>query len=360
MKRLIMAIGGTVIAGLLIATPLVVKTNVVSSPTLTVSVEFESNDAYAGKSRRSSSRRSSSSSRSRNKSKCCTSNFKKKKSGGSSISKQKANKNRSATKPFGTTATKKKTKAPTKSLSKSTTRKPLSRQVRKTRTKTQRTSITSPKARSSRLSAQTTRSSRLRTTSRSDMRSMRSSRGYWRSERQYRSNYYWRSRNMYGWGYGYYPGQTYHRGWGVYGYGYTRGGLNIVDMMIISAMFNRTQTSGGTTVINNYAETEGFNPEDVVAVPQGTQIFGTSPNQYLSIPDGQGGSEDTPIPAGSTFTQINGGMMIQTPDGQAVLIPNGSDAYKADAGYQVPISAQQEQEYAPLEEETSWYCLWLC
>ena len=348
MKRLIMAIGGTVVAGLLVATPLVIKTNVVSSPTLTVSVEFESNDAYAGRSR--SSRRSSSFSRSRNKSKCCTSTFKKKKSGGSSISKQKANKNRSATKPFGTTA-KSKATAPRKTLSKS---------VRKARTTTQRTSITSPKARSSRLSAQTTRSSRLRIASRTDVRRMRSSRGYWRSERQWRSNYYWRERDMYGWGYGYNPGVTYHRGWGMYGYGYTRSGLNIVDMMIINAMFNRTQTSGGTTVINNYAETEGFNPEDVVAVPQGTQIFGTAPSQYLSIPDGQGGTEDTPIPAGSTFTQIDGGMMIQTPDGQAVLIPSGTDSYKAEAGYQVPISAQSKQEYAPLEEETHWYCLWLC
>ena len=150
---------------------------------------------------------------------------------------------------------------------------------------------------------------------------------------------------MYGWGYGYYPGVTYHRGWGMYGYGYTRGGLNIVDAMIIYAIFNRTQTSGGTTVINNYTTTEGYNPEDVMAVPQGTVIVGTAPNQFLSIPDGQGGKEEAPIPAGSTFTQIDGGMMIQTPDGQAVLIPNGTDAYKADAGYDVPISAQAPQEY---------------
>ena len=227
----------------------------------------------------------------------------------------------------------------------SSNRKPLSTAARGKRSRLQTGSLNSSSARTNRLSSQRTRTSRLRSTSRSDMRNMRSNRGYWRSERMYRTNVYWCGRNMYGWGYGYYPGVTYHRGWGRFGYGYTRGGLNIVDAMIIAAVFNQTQTSRGTTVINNYTTTEGYDPAEVLSVPKGTTIIGIAPNQMLHIPDGQGGFDDSPIPVGSTIQTASNGTLIQTPDGQAVLIPSGANAYKAETGYQVPASAEQAQDY---------------
>lgn len=184
---------------------------------------------------------------------------------------------------------------------------------------------------------------------------MRSERNYWRSRAQYDRNRYWGSRNVYGWGYGYYPGLTYHRGWGYYGYGYIRGGLNIVDAMIIYSIFGHTRTSNNTTVINNYQPPAQGTGDDanVMAVPQGTTIIGFAPDQKLRIPDGQGGFEEAAIPVGSTIQTASNGTLIQTPDGQAVLVPSSADAYKAEDGYQVPQSAQAAQEYAEFQSADS-------
>lgn len=382
MYKIITLVGGLVAAALIVAVPATInitKTETGTNTQFTVSIDEQSAEAGRSRSRsssrsRSRSRPSTTRSRSRTKSKstCCKSkNLKRKGSGGGTTTKRKAtnpfgNKTKTirpkstTSKPKATTRTKTKSpKATTRTKTKTTARKPLSRTARGARTRTQKKSISSASSRKTRMSSQRTRSRAMRTRSRADTRRMRSGRGYWRSPYQYRRNYYWRGRNPYGWGYGYYPGVTYHRGWGMYGYGYTRGGLNIVDAMIIYSIFGHSQTSNNTTVINNYTTTEGYKAEDVVAVPQGTQIMGTAPDQFLNIPDGEGNTEEAPIPAGSTFTKIEGGMMIQTPDGQAVLIPEGPNAYKADAGYEVPESAQKPQEYdEPASEEEDSSSIW--
>lgn len=160
----------------------------------------------------------------------------------------------------------------------------------------------------------------------------------------YNRNMYWASRRYGGWGYGYYPGRTFHRGWGVYGYGYTRGGFSIVDVMIINSLFGHSQTSRGQTVVNNYY-IDG-KKTDVVVVPKGSYIDEVKGEKVIMMPDGKGGSESSVIPEGSTITETKKGTLIQTPDGQGVLIPTDEKSYKAEAGYKVPETAQKPQEYA--------------
>ena len=70
------------------------------------------------------------------------------------------------------------------------------------------------------------------------------------------------------------------------------------------------------------------------------------------------GDEVIEIPAGSTFTDTDDGMLITTPDGVAVLVPAGEGAYNAEDGYQVPEEAQAPIEYGEFENEedtSSWY-----
>ena len=224
-----------------------------------------------------------------------------------------------------------------------TTRKPMTAAKRGTRLKTQRASLSSPRARTARMSRQRTRG-RTMYQSRSHMRSMRSDRNYWRSRSLYDRNVYYGSRRYGGWGYGYHPGLTYHRGWGTYGYGYTRGGFSIVDVMIINSLFGHSQTSRGDTVVNNYY-IDG-EKSDVVVVPKGSYIDEVDGQQVIMMPDGKGGSESSVIPEGSTITDTKKGTLVQTPDGQGVLIPEDDDAYKAEKGYKVPETAQQAQTYA--------------
>ena len=230
--------------------------------------------------------------------------------------------------------------------------------------KSRTTGLTSPKAKKTRLTRQATRNTQMRSRSSAQVRSMRSEGNYWRSQAQYNRNYRHRSHNYYGWGYGYYPGYTYHRGWGMYGYGYTRSGLNIVDMMILYSLFGQDRTSSGTTVVNNYYIDGNEDPADVVAVPQGSYLEGVAPNQILIIKSSDGDVERVPVPVGSTIQMIATGTLIQTPDGTGVLIPTGANEYNAESGYQVPDNAVQPQEYdkfgAEAEDETSWWCLWLC
>lgn len=363
MKRFLIAFG----VAALLAIPLVsapVSVQVSLDKSLINVVEVEQSKAYAGKSRRSSTRRSSKPRKAYKAPKKQKSFATKPKKPAKSYTKGKDPFGSKAAKPKTTKTTKAKTKAPTKAKTVRAPRPKLTKAKRTKLSAKRTTRLTSPKARKTRLTGQTTRNTQMRSRSRSQVRSMRSERNYWRGRAQYNRNYRYRSYNSYGWGYGYYPGYTYHRGWGMYGYGYTRSGLNIVDIMILNSLFGQDHTSSGTTVVNNYYIDGNEDPADVVAVPQGSYLEGVAPNQILIIKSSDGEVERVSVPAGSTVQVIATGTLIQTPDGTGVLIPTSADEYNAEAGYQVPDNASQPQEYgkfgAEAEQETSWYCLWLC
>ena len=189
----------------------------------------------------------------------------------------------------------------------------------------------------------------MRSRSRAQSRRLRASRSYYPSRRQYYRNRYWASYNVYGWGYGYRPGWTYHRGWGTYGYGYTRGGLGIVDYMILYSIFGHSNTSRGQTVVNNNTYIINGEKTEVTAVPEGSRLIGFGNKKKLIIP-AKDGNEIIEIPAGSTFTKTENGMLITTPDGVAVLVPTSTDAYKAADDYKVPAEATEAMVYENLNE----------
>ena len=349
MKKLLIAMG----AAAFLAIPLVsapVSVQVSLDKSWFEFVEIEQSEAYAGKSR-SSSRKSFKAPKRQKK--VFKAPKKQKKSFATKPSKP-AKTYKKGKDPFGksTTTTKTKTKAPKANTVR--TPKPKLTQAKRTKLgKARTTKLTSTKARKTRLTAQNTRNTRLRSQSRTQVRSMRSERNYWRGRAQYDRNYRYRSYNTYGWGYGYYPGYTYHRGWGMYGYGYTRSGLNIVDIMILNSLFGHSQTSSGTTVVNNYYVDGNEDPADVVAVPQGSYLEGVAPNQILIIKSSDGDIERVPVPVGSTIQVIATGTLIQTPDGTGVLIPTSADEYNAESGYQVPDNASQPQEYQEFAGDAS-------
>lgn len=355
MKTFLIAFG----AAAFLAIPLVsapVSVQVSLDKNWTSVVEVEQSKAYAGKSR--SSRRSSRKSFGGSSKKKIYKTPKKKKSFATKPSKP-AKTYKKGKDPFGKKAVKPKTTAKPKVTSRpkaTTVRAPKPKLTKANRTKLSKartTTLTSPKARTTRLTRQTTRNTQMRSRSRTQVRAMRSERNYWRGRAQYDRNYRYRSYNTYGWGYGYYPGYTYHRGWGMYGYGYTRSGLNIVDMMILYSLFGQDRTSSGTTVVNNYYIDGNEEPADVVAVPQGSYLEGVAPNQILIIKSSDGDIERVPVPAGSTIQVIATGTLIQTPDGTGVLIPTSADEYNAEAGYQVPDNAAQPQEYDEFASDVS-------
>ena len=262
-------------------------------------------------------------------------------------------------KPSTTTAPKKKPTATAKKKSTiGTGKRPvMSTAKRKTTTTTRVTSLGSPKAKNKRLTTQRTRSSAMSSRTRSENRRLRSERNYWRSEAQYQRNRRYSSYDYYGWGYGYRPGYTYHSGWGGYGYGYTRGGLSVVDYMIIYSIFGHSTTSHGDTVVNNTYIINGEESE-VTAVPEGSHVTGFGDKRTLVVVS-EDGDETIEIPAGSTFTDTDNGMLITTPDGIAVLVPTGEESYQADENYQVPEEAQAPIEYGEFgneaEDDWSWY-----
>lgn len=218
----------------------------------------------------------------------------------------------------------------------------------KTVTASRKKSLSAPQAKKTRLTANKTRAKKtMYSRTRAQSRSMRSSRSYYRSERQYYRNARWASYNGYGWGYGYRPGWTYHAGWGGYGYGYTRGGLSVVDYMILSSIFGRSNTSNGDTVVNNTYVINGEESE-VTAVPEGSRLTGFGNKKSLVVPVEEG-DEVIEIPFGSTYTQTDEGMLITTPDGVAVLVPSSAEAYKAEDGYEVPEEASAPMEYDTLQ-----------
>lgn len=360
MKRFLIAFG----VAALLAIPLVsapVSVQVSLDKSWSNVVEVEQSKAYAGKSRSRSSSRSRSKPR-----KAYKAPSRQKKKSFATKPKKPAKSYTKGKDPFGKSA-KPSTTKPKSTTKAKTVRAPKPKLTKAKRTKLsakRTTRLTSPKARKTRLTRQTTRNTQMRSRSRSQVRSMRSERNYWRGRAQYNRNYRYRSYNSYGWGYGYYPGHTYHRGWGMYGYGYTRGGLNIVDAMILYSIFGNERTSGGTTVVNNYYVDGNEDSTEVVSVPQGSYLEGVAPNQILIIKSSDGEVERVSVPAGSTVQVIATGTLIQTPDGTGVLIPTSADEYNAESGYQVPDNASQPQEYgkfgAEAEQETSWYCLWLC
>jgi len=313
------------------------------------SVQVEESQAYAGKSRSSSRSRSSSKPR-----KVYKAPKKQKKSFATKPSKP-AKTYKKGKDPFGKKATTtKKPKTTTTAKPKPKVKKPVLSTKRRTQLSTNRTkTLTSTKARKTRLTAQNTRNTRMRSQSRTQVRAMRSERNYWRSRAQYDRNLRYAGYNSYGWGYGYYPGHTYQRGWGLYGYGYTRSGLNIVDIMILNSLFGQDRTSSGTTVVNNYYVDGNEDPTDVVAVPQGSYLEGVAPNQILIIKSSDDDIEQVPVPAGSTIQVIATGTLIQTPDGTGVLIPTNADEYNAESGYQVPDNAAQPQEYQEFVADAS-------
>lgn len=236
----------------------------------------------------------------------------------------------------------------------------MSAATRKATTTKRVSSLGSPKAKSTRLATQRTRSNTMSRRTTVENRRLRSERNYWRSRTQYNRNRYYSSYNYYGWGYGYYPGYTYHYGWGGYGYGYTRGGLSVVDYMILYSIFGHNTTSGGDTVVNNTYIINGEESE-VAAVPQGSHVTGFGDKRTLVVVSEDGSEEKIEIPAGSTFTDTDDGMLITTPDGVAVLVPTGDGAYKADDSYQVPEEAQVPIEYSEFggeDDDWSWYNPW--
>lgn len=363
MKMFLIAFG----AAAFLAIPLVsapVSVQVSLDKSWTNVVEIEQSKAYAGKSR-SSSRSSRKSFGGSSKKKIYK--FPKKKKSFATQPKKPAKTYKKGKDPFGKSTTITKSKSKPAATKAKTVRAPKPKLTKANRTKLSKsrtTGLTSPKAKKTRLTRQATRNTQMRSRSSAQVRSMRSEGNYWRSQAQYNRNYRHRSHNYYGWGYGYYPGYTYHRGWGMYGYGYTRSGLNIVDMMILYSLFGQDRTSSGTTVVNNYYIDGNEDPADVVAVPQGSYLEGVAPNQILIIKSSDGDVERVPVPVGSTIQMIATGTLIQTPDGTGVLIPTGANEYNAESGYQVPDNAAQPQEYdkfgAEAEDETSWWCLWLC
>ena len=239
----------------------------------------------------------------------------------------------------------------------------MSKTKSKTVTASRKKSLSAPQARKTRVTANKTRARKtMYSRTRAQSRSMRSSRSYWRSDRQFYRNQRWGSYNGYGWGYGYRPGWTYHSGWGGYGYGYTRGGLSVVDYMILSSIFGRSNTSNGDTVVNNTYVINGEESE-VTAVPEGSRLTGFGNKKSLVVPAADG-DEVIEIPEGSTYTQTDNGLLITTPDGVAVLVPESADAYKAEDGYEVPEEAAAPMEYDELKEASAkekdepWYKVW--
>jgi len=213
------------------------------------------------------------------------------------------------------------------------------------------------------MTANKTRASKtMRSRTRAQSRNMRSTRGYYPSRYQYSRNRHYASYDNYGWGYGYMPGRTYHRGWGNYGYGYTRGGLGVVDYMVLYSIFGHSNTSSGDTVVNNTYVINGEESE-VTAVPEGSHLAGFGDKKTLTVPS-EDGDEVIEIPAGSTYTQTDNGLLITTPDGVSVLVPNGDDAYKAEDGYEVPEEAAEPMVYDELKEASAaeadepWYKVW--
>jgi len=225
----------------------------------------------------------------------------------------------------------------------------ISKSKTKTVTASRKKSISAPKAKKTRIAANKKRSNKtLYSRTRAQSRSMRSSRSYWRNDRQYYRNARWSSYDDYGWGYGYRPGWTYHAGWGGYGYGYTRGGLSVVDYMILSSIFGRSNTSNGDTVINNTYVINGEESE-VTAVPEGSRLTGFGNKKSLIIPSAEG-NEVIEIPVGSTYAQLDEGMLITTPDGVAVLVPSSTESYKAEKDYKIPEEASEPMVYDKLQK----------
>lgn len=224
----------------------------------------------------------------------------------------------------------------------------LSKTKSKKVTASRKKSLSAPQAKKTRLTSNRARAKKtMYSRTRAQSRSMRASRSYWRSDRQYYRNRHWASYNDYGWGYGYRPGWTYHNGWGPYGYGYTRGGLSVVDYMIIYSIFGHNETSNGDTVINNTYIINGEESE-VTAVPEGSRLTGFGSKKSLVIP-GEDGNEVIEIPTGSTYTQTDEGLLITTPDGVAVLVPKSDTAYSAEEGYEIPEEASAPMEYDELQ-----------
>ena len=358
MKRLLTTISAAVIATFIIAAPY--KVAPVESFT---SVEITVNDAEAKSKSRSYSKpkKTYKKPKTAKKKPCsvtqtCTKSGSKGKLNSDTLfkkgDKKGQKKAQEALKKKPTTTTKKKT--PTIGSKK---RPVMTATKRKATTNKRVSSLSSPKAKSTRLSTQRTRSGAMSRRTTAENRRLRSERNYWRSRSQYNRNMRYSSYNHYGWGYGYYPGYTYHYGWGGYGYGYTRGGLSVIDYMILYSIFGHNTTSSGTTVVNNTYIINGEESE-VTAVPQGSHVTGFGDKRTLVVASEDGSEEKIEIPAGSIFTDTNDGMLITTPDGVAVLVPTGGEAYKAEDSYQVPEEAQAPIEYGEFGNESDdwhWY-----
>ena len=290
-----------------------------------IGIAVTSNDAEA-RSRSSSRSRSYSRSRSRSKSKTKIKKSTPKKTDTKSL--------------FG--GSKKKTTKPAKLKSKpvkakTAKKKPVTKKA--AAVKKQAKNIDKPSIRKARLKKQQKQSKALQV-SRAQTRKARQEKNYWRNEASYQRNRRYSSYQS-SWGYGYAPGYTYHRGWGTYGYGYTRGGLGVVDYMILYSIFGHSKTSQGATVTNNTYVIDGQKAE-VTAVPSGSKIEG----QFVLVKN-KDGTEKIAIPEGSTITKIKSGTLITTKDGTGVLVPFGDDAYKAEEGYEVPEDAKQPIKYDP-------------
>jgi DNA-binding protein HU-beta len=211
-------------------------------------------------------------------------------------------------------------------------------------------SLKSPQMKKTRLTSQRAGATKMRSRSRLQSRRMRANVGYYPggSYGYNRNRYYAGYRST--WGYGYRPGYTYHRGWGLYGYGYTRGGIGIIDAMLLYSIFGHSNTSRGDTVVNNNTTYVINGAEtDVTSVPEGSRLTGFGSKKKLIVP-GKDGNEVIEIPAGSTFTKTDNGMLVTTPDGVAVLVPTSADAYKAEDGYKVPPEAAEAMVYEDLKK----------